>query len=217
MQLPVNEIFNSLQGEGSFTGWPAVFVRFQGCRQACSFCDTKYAQNLKRDLQTSDLQAIFQKKKPNPLFAYLSVEEIFQEVLRRHGQSPMVILTGGEPALYDLSLLGQKLCQAGLSVHLETSGSEILRLESPCWITLSPKKQKVVEENWQKASEIKLVISEKSDLEPYLERLKKLQAKIPICLQPQSLDPVATTLCAQLCQKYNFRLSLQTHKFINIP
>lgn len=111
--MKVNEIFYSLQGEGHFTGCPAIFVRFSGCNRACPFCDTDFAA-----------------------FTDMTEEEIVAAVSRYPAN--IVVITGGEPALQLTDSLVSLLHAAGKRVHVETNGSLPLP-ESVDWVTCSPK------------------------------------------------------------------------------
>ena len=115
MMYPINEIFHSLQGEGYHTGTPAVFVRFSGCNLRCAFCDTQHQSHV-----------------------MMSLEDIVREV-NRYENSPMVVLTGGEPSLYvDDAFVRALKEQTGRVVAMETNGTRAL---PPLldWVTLSPK------------------------------------------------------------------------------
>lgn len=214
--LPVNEIFFSLQGEGTYTGCPAVFIRLQGCSVGCPYCDTQYAQQCDPSLRRSDPAIVFLKKRSNALYADLDSSWLVQEVNRRSQNRPIAVITGGEPCQYDLTPLTSALLSEGYPVHIETSGTELIRCHKECRITLSPKRKAVREENWQRAQEIKLPVLTENDVQRYFERLKSLEKDVIICLQPVSCDPTATTLCVRLCQEHNWRLSLQMHKYLGI-
>lgn len=112
-ELPVNEIFYSLQGEGYHTGTPAVFVRLSGCNLKCEFCDTDHSN-----------------------FQPMTVDSILAEVIEHPATT--VILTGGEPSMYPIGNLVEALHRAGRRVHIETNGTRALPA-SIDWITCSPK------------------------------------------------------------------------------
>ena len=111
----VNEIFQSLQGEGFHAGTPAVFVRFSGCNLRCSFCDTRHEQG-----------------------SPMSLEEILREVMRYPG-APLCVLTGGEPSLFiDEAFVEALKHQTGKLIAIETNGTRPLSSNLD-WVTLSPK------------------------------------------------------------------------------
>ena len=186
----VNEIFNSLQGEGFWTGTPMVFLRFSGCNLKCPFCDTDHSG-----------------------YREMSAEEIVAEVSRVGGACGRVCVTGGEPSLQLDAVLVEALHGAGFKVHVETNGTRVLP-EGIDWVTVSPKRDveglkgdgAVVLE---KADEVKVVFLGK-DVEEW--------AEFPAAwhfLQPCSCANTAETV-AYIQAHPRWRLSLQTHKYLNI-
>ncbi len=137
----VNDIFHTVQGEGVFVGTPATFIRLQGCTVGCTWCDTKYTW-LKGGKR-------------------MTIKEIVNEV--RH---PHIVITGGEPTLYNLDGLihGLRAKKSGRFIQLETSGQNALKgIFNPNWITWSPKEAlewDAPEEIWVNANEVKWVIDE---------------------------------------------------------
>lgn len=180
--MRVNEIFYSLQGEGFFTGTPAVFVRLSGCNRSCSFCDTDFAA-----------------------FTEMTDTEILDEVLAYPARH--VVITGGEPAMQITEAFVQLLKDNGRYVQIETNGS----LPVPAnidWVTCSPK-----EGPWKigHVDELKIVYTGQ-DVEAIAA---EFDAKVK-CLQPCSgLNTDATV--AYIKEHPYWRLSLQTHKLIDIP
>ncbi|MBC8134563.1 MAG: 7-carboxy-7-deazaguanine synthase QueE [Fibrella sp.] len=197
--LPLAEIFYSLQGEGARTGQATVFVRVAGCSLACSFCDTDF--RVRREM---------------------SVDETVREV-RGHGAS-WVCLTGGEPTLYnEVGTLCDRLHDAGLRLQVETNGM----FPRPDWrldhITVSPKETEGgTLDPWyfEHATEFKYVIDDRTDL---FRALANPTAGMPggplLYLQPNALNPNAVRLCIDAVQEHpdRLRLSLQTHKLLEIP
>ena len=197
--LPIVEIFYSLQGEGSRTGQATVFVRVAGCSLACSFCDTDF--RVRREM---------------------SVAEIVAEV--RGYNCPWVCLTGGEPTLYtEVGALCHALHDAGCYLQVETNGM----FPRPDWrldhITVSPKESEGgTLHSWyfENAAEFKYVIDDASDLERALANPCAGKMGSPLLfLQPNALNPAAVQLCINAVQAHpsRLRLSLQTHKLLNIP
>ena len=186
----VNEIFYSLQGEGFWTGTTMVFLRFSGCNLDCPFCDTNHSG-----------------------YRELGAEEIVAEVVQMGRDCGRVCVTGGEPALQLDDVLVEALHGAGFKVHVETNGTRPLP-EGVDWVTLSPKTDvpglkgdgKVVLE---KADEVKVV---------YLGKEVGKWAEFPAAwhfLQPCSCANTAETV-AYIQAHPCWRLSLQTHKYLNI-
>ena len=197
-KLPIVELFYSLQGEGNFTGQAAIFIRLAGCPNACSWCDAKNTWN------ANDF----------PLF---SIKEIVEKV--RSYPSKIAIITGGEPLLHSLDNLCSTLQNAGFRTHIETSGVEEFS-GSWNWICLSPKRQNPpIATAFEKANELKIIISSPTDFAFAEENAKKVNAECLLFLQPewsqrQTIVPLITDYIQQNPQ---WRLSLQTHKFLNIP
>ena len=215
--LFVNEIFFSLQGEGSYTGIPAFFVRFQGCNLTCPFCDTKYALARKGGhILPLNSPVLFDPAKEKEAFAPIDVSWLLKELaIKKSSYKPCVILTGGEPCEQDTTELIRSLRSEHYAVHIETNGTRPIPDEPGLWITLSPKGQGVREENWERASEIKLPVRDEDDIARYADRLNTLDPQ-KILLQPVDTDEQATQLCIRYCLQKNWRLSLQMHKYIGI-
>lgn len=192
MKLPVNEIFYSLQGEGMHTGTAAVFVRLSGCNLRCGFCDTDHSES-----------------------TLMSVEDIVGEVTRHAAR--VVIVTGGEPSLFDLTELTDALHRAGRRVHVETNGTRPIKGEVD-WITCSPKSDAspayyVDESILSRADEVKIVYTGQS-----VELLESIAARFATgnrFLQPCSGENVKETV-EVILGRPEWRLSLQTHRMIEI-
>ena len=191
--LAVAEIFYTLQGEGTWTGTPAVFVRLAGCNLNCRFCDTDYS-----------------------LKFFASVEEIVDRVGALGGECPMVVLTGGEPLVQtESSALVAALQAEGRRVHIESNGSIPVTLPAQTWLTVSPK-ERLHPQMAARADEIKLIVDGRVPLE-WLDAFPR--SEIAVFLQPEGNKPanVALALAAAKAAPARLRLSLQTHKFIGIP
>ncbi len=177
----INEIFYSLQGEGYYTGTPAVFVRFSGCNLKCSFCDTQHEDGV-----------------------LMSDEEILEEVNKY--PSATVILTGGEPSLWIDREFVDRLHRAGKYVSIETNGTHVLP-DNIDWVTCSPKQGGAL--HIIRMDEVK-VVYEGQDIAEY----ELLPAK-HFFLQPCSGANIKETVDCVM-QHPKWRLSLQTHKLIDI-
>lgn len=200
VKLPIHETFQcTVQGEGYWTGTLVDFIRLAGCPVRCPWCDTGYANGGK------GLPSVPQ-----------SIAQLLAQL-----QSPRVVITGGEPFIHrDLPELVEALLQADKQVSIETSGACWQDVSSLAWITLSPKehvspKYPVQERFWTRANEIKLVVSTGEEVEFYH---KYLQNNVPVFLQPEwnSKDSAIPIILELLNQNPNYRLSLQTHKFIGV-
>jgi 7-carboxy-7-deazaguanine synthase len=197
-QLPVMESFYTLQGEGFHTGKAAYFIRLAGCDVGCVWCDVKESW----EIHENQIQ---------------SIDSIVETVVTN--KANFVVLTGGEPAMYDLTHLVAKLKNQNMYISIETSGVYPL-VGSIDWYTFSPKKfKKPCEEAYKKANELKVVIYHKSDLEWAIEHQKKVHNDCLLYLQPEwSRKEQITPLIVDFIKSNpEWRLSLQTHKYIHIP
>lgn len=222
IQYPINEIFATLQGEATFAGTPSVFIRMQGCDVGCAWCDTKHTWQLNPEYK-SDFIKISKKTQDKNEWAYASLDELINYIQDNYPQITHIVITGGEPAQYDLNALCERLEKLGKNIQIETSGTELLKVTAKTWVTLSPKINmpggKVVLKNAVKqANEIKMPIGKMSDIEKLKQFILdfKIDSKIPIWLQPLSQNPSATQLCIDQAMLNNWRLSIQVHKYLNI-
>jgi 7-carboxy-7-deazaguanine synthase len=190
--LQLAEIFYSIQGEGTWTGTPAVFVRLAGCNLACDFCDTDYATKV-----------------------FAGVDEVVEKVRESGGDCPMVILTGGEPlAQAETPALIDALRRDGRRVHIESNGTIYSDLPADVWLCVSPK-ERVDPRMAARANEAKLIVDERVP-----EEHLPLFAEMPtILLQPEGNKPANVAIALEYAKTHpqRFRLSLQTHKFIGVP
>jgi len=190
--LKVVEIFYSIQGEGHFSGVPSVFVRLHGCNLACPFCDDVLH---KGDYKTFSFKEIIDVIKKYP--------------------SKQVIITGGEPTLYDLNAFIKLLQGLNYFVCIETNGYKFKNVKSADWITYSPKDwESIKKRGW---SEIKFIVSKESDV----DRIVDFETKKEIYIQPMNfLDkPNMQNLdfCIDLVKRYpHLKLSIQMHKFLGV-
>ena len=183
----VNEIFYSLQGEGSFTGTPMVFVRFSGCNRACSFCDTDFEK-----------------------YAPLTAQEILAEV--RRYPAHRVVLTGGEPLLQTDAELINILHLAGYIIHIETNGTLPVP-DGIDWVTCSPKTPPLNIQP-ERVNEIKVVFTGQTEEELTALR-RQFRNTALFYLQPCSGSNIPQTV-ERVLSLPDWRLSLQTHKLIDI-
>lgn len=219
--LPINEIFETIQGEGVYTGVPAIFIRLQGCPVGCPWCDTKHTWEVEEKNQIDAAQVLV---KTEEAATYFNLEErriltIFSE----QGYSAKhVVITGGEPCLYNLTALTDTLHTAGYSTQIETSGTFEILCNSDTWVTVSPKVDMqggfaVLTSAIERANEVKHPVA----MQKHIDELDCLLAKRKsvlqhVCLQPISQRPRATELAIQTCIQRNWRLSLQMHKYVGI-
>ena len=218
----INEIFATLQGEATFTGTPSIFIRLQGCNVGCPWCDTKHTWKLDKTHQI-DFNAAVSKTDDKNSWSNANVEQVVEFIEANYPQIKHIVITGGEPAMYDLVPLSLALENLGKDIQIETSGTENFKITQGTWVSLSPKidmpeGKVVLLDSVARANEIKMPIGKMSDIEKLKIFIKDYEVKenIPIWLQPISQNPSATKLCIEQALLNNWRLSIQTHKFINI-
>lgn len=196
--LPVMEAFYTLQGEGVYAGQAAYFIRIGGCDVGCVWCDVK---------DSWDAHA-------HPI---IEVEAIAAEAAQNPAR--LAVITGGEPAIYNLQPLLDALRQHGFRCHIETSGAYPIQGDLD-WVTLSPKKFKPpVTEALARVHEYKVVVYHKSDLDWMLSYVEQLPAAAIKTVQPEwsKADSITPMLVDFVKAHPEWRMSLQTHKYMNIP
>jgi organic radical activating enzyme len=196
-KLPVMETFYSIQGEGSYQGHAAFFIRLGGCDVGCVWCDVK---------ESWDAEA----------HPKMSVEELVNEVKR--SKTEIVIITGGEPLLYDCTELTTALQNENFKTHIETSGSSPLS-GSWDWICLSPKKFKApLDSVLAQANELKVVVFNKSDFEWAKQHAEKVGPNCVLYLQPEwsKEKEMLPLITAFIQENPQWKLSLQIHKYMNV-
>lgn len=220
--LPVMEAFYTLQGEGFHQGKAAYFIRLGGCDVGCFWCDVKESWDESRHTQKTTDQ-IIQKAKEEISHQWsmvnneLSIEP--KPANRQSQTSNICVITGGEPLMHDLTELTIALQQNGFQTHIETSGAYPLS-GSWNWICLSPKKFKApLPEIFQKANELKIVVYNKADFKWAEQNAAKVSAGCQLYLQPEwSKCQVITPLIIDYVKAHpKWQLSLQIHKYINVP
>ena len=197
-QLPIMEEFYSLQGEGFHTGKPAYFLRIGGCDVGCFFCDVKESWDATKHQLTA-------------------TDDVIERISSNKSKS--VVVTGGEPLLYDLNYLCSELKSRGVSLFLETSRSEPLSGIWD-WVCLSPKhNHPPLQELLDQANELKVVIYDDHDFEWAEENAKKVKENCHLFLQPEwSNSPLMMSkIVAYALENPKWSVSLQSHKFMNIP
>jgi 7-carboxy-7-deazaguanine synthase len=216
---PVNEVFQSVQGEAAYTGTPAVFVRLQGCPVGCGWCDTKHTWKLSEDRVVAEADML--AKRDTDAFALLTLDALLGVV--RAFPARHVVITGGEPCLYDLVPLTAYVRGLGRSVQVETSGTHPIRVHCETFVTVSPKFDMpgglpVLPAALERANEFKYPVGKPADIAKLRERIAPIAAArgVPIWVQPLSCSARATQLCIEAATEYGWRVSVQTHKFIGL-
>jgi len=197
--IPVMEHFYTLQGEGFHQGKAAYFVRLAGCDVGCVWCDVKESWNADAHPK-------------------LTIENIISEI-KKKTSSGIVVITGGEPLMHDLNELTEQLNREGYQTHIETSGSHKLTGKWN-WICLSPKKFKdPLIDVIPLADELKIIIFNKSDFEWAEHFAKDVSANCKLYLQPEweKSDLITPLIIEYIKANPKWELSLQIHKYINVP
>lgn len=198
LQLPLVEEFFSIQGEGWHTGKAAYFIRLGGCDVGCSWCDSRFAWD-------PDV---------HPL---VKTDEIIERVAGSGADS--VVVTGGEPLMWNLDYLCSGLKRNNICTFIETSGAYPLSGKWD-WICLSPKRNIPPLENiCSVADELKVIIESKDDF-PWAEKYKKLVSKnCRLFLQPEwsRFEDIIPEIVDYVRKNPGWRISLQSHKYMHIP
>jgi len=220
-QYKINELFETIQGEGAFTGQPSIFIRLQGCPVECSWCDTKHTWEIDLSDEVTK-EVMFDKPQESSTWAAMTVEQILFLVKEQGFQAKHIVITGGEPCMVDLTPLCQAFEALDYSTQVETSGTFEINVSKECWVTVSPKINMrggyaILNSSMLRANEIKHPVA----TEQHVNDLKILLAEhkivnTPIYLQPISQKPRATELAIATCIENNWRLSVQVHKYLGI-
>nr|WP_315158184.1 7-carboxy-7-deazaguanine synthase QueE [uncultured Flavobacterium sp.] len=195
--LPLMEEFYTIQGEGSHTGTAAYFIRIGGCDVGCHWCDVKESWNAELHPPTT-------------------VEKIVANAVQ---YADTVVITGGEPLTWDMTFLTSKLKEHNLKIHIETSGAYPLS-GTWDWICLSPKKNKLPTQTvYDNADELKVIIFNKHDFVFAEEQAAKVNSKALLFLQPEwsKKEEMTPLIVDYVMNNPKWRVSLQTHKYLNIP
>lgn len=195
--LPLMEEFYTIQGEGYHKGTAAYFIRIGGCDVGCHWCDVKESWNAEFHPATS-------------------IDSIVENAKK---YSKTIVITGGEPLTWDMGPLTNKLRENGMQIHIETSGAYKLT-GSWDWICLSPKKLKLpTQEIYDKADELKVIIFNKDDFRFAEEQASKVNTNCILYLQPEwsKRDKMIPLIVDYVMKNPKWKVSLQTHKYLNIP
>ena len=197
LALPLMEAFYSIQGEGFHKGSAAYFIRIGGCDVGCHWCDVKESWDAKK----------------HPL---TTVEVITRDAVKYNS---IIVITGGEPLIWNMAPLTSALKAKNMQIHIETSGSYQISGQWD-WFCLSPKKNKLpIPAAFERADELKVIIYNKDDFKFAEEQAKKVSDKCILFLQPEwsRREKVMPLIVNFVLQNPKWKVSLQTHKYLNIP
>lgn len=195
--LPLMEEFYTIQGEGFHTGKAAYFIRIGGCDVGCHWCDVKESWNAKLHPVTNAL--------------------IIVENVKKYANT--VVITGGEPLMWNMDFITNSLRKENIKIHIETSGAYPLS-GTWDWICLSPKKTKLpLEKIYPVANELKMIIYNKNDFKFAEEHAAKVSPACELYLQPEwsNRDKMTPLIVDYVMENPQWKISLQTHKYLNIP
>ncbi len=196
--VPLMEEFYSIQGEGFHTGRAAYFIRLAGCDVGCTWCDVK---------ESWDVES-------HPL---VEIASIIQNI--KQSGTDFVVITGGEPAMYDLTALCDAIHQIdGVSIAIETSGAHPI-IGDIDWICLSPKKFKLpLEDNYLIANELKVIAFNNHDFKWAKELENKVSLACQLYIQPEwdKKEEMTPKIIDFVKQNPDWNISLQTHKYLNV-
>ena len=196
--LPLVEEFYSVQGEGCNTGRAAYFIRIGGCDICCSWCDTKYSWDA-------------------ALHPMVRIEAIVSNVIEAGADS--VVVTGGEPLMWNMGPLCEMLKSKGIKTYLETSGAYPLTGIWD-WITLSPKKgSPPTDEIWALADELKVIVHDGTDFDAAETYCSMVGPQCRLLLQPEwsRYGEMIAAITEYVKKNTKWMVSLQAHKFMHIP
>ena len=192
------ESFLTIQGEGYFSGKTSYFLMMGGCDVGCHWCDVKESWD------------------PN-LHPLVKVDTIIKSILETNVKT--VVITGGEPLMWNMEYLTKQLVKNNIQVHLETSGAYPLS-GSFNWICLSPKKtMKPLSSIYSLTNELKIIISNKNDFKWAMKFNKNVNSKCKLYLQPEwsKKDSILPIIIDFVTKNPQWTISLQAHKYMNIP
>ena len=195
--LPLMEAFYTIQGEGYHKGSAAYFIRIGGCDVGCHWCDVKQSWD------------------PN-LHPVTSVPEIIRTAKK---YSDIVVVTGGEPLMWNMGPLTQGLKSLSIKIHIETSGAYPLSGDWD-WFCLSPKKNKLPLVNaYNRADELKMIIYNNDDLNFAESQAQNVGVHCKLFLQPEwsKREKIMPLIVEYIMKNPKWRVSLQTHKYLNVP
>lgn len=198
VELPIMEHFYTVQGEGFYSGRAAYFVRLAGCDVGCVWCDVKESWD-------ADLHPV------------MNLDNLIAEIAETN--TNFCVITGGEPTLYNLEGITAKLKEKQIETAIETSGTNKLVGEID-WYCFSPKKfKKPVQDAYEKANELKIIINHTSDFDFAETHAELVNPNCQLYLQPEwsKQERFLPQIIEYVKQNPKWKISLQTHKFMNIP
>ena len=195
-KLPVMEKFYTIQGEGYYSGQPFYFIRLGGCDVGCHWCDVKESWDHNQH-------------------QFIEVDNLIKDVKE---YTSNVVITGGEPLMWNLNELTKRFKENNIKLHLETSGAYEMSGNWD-WVCLSPKKKMLPkQEIYSKANELKVIIYNNDDFKFAIQESEKVSSKCKLFLQPEwsKFDIMKAKIAQFVMKNKNWNISLQIHKYLEI-
>jgi len=195
-KLPVMEKFYTIQGEGYYSGQPFYFIRLGGCDVGCHWCDVKESWDHNQH-------------------QFIEVQDLIKDVKE---YTSNVVITGGEPLMWNLSELTKRFKENNIKLHLETSGAYEMSGNWD-WVCLSPKKKMLPkQEIYSKANELKVIIYNNDDFKFAIQESEKVSSECKLFLQPEwsKFDIMKDKIAQFVMNNKNWNISLQIHKYLEI-
>ena len=195
-KLPVMEKFYTIQGEGHYSGQPFYFIRLGGCDVGCHWCDVKESWDHNQH-------------------QFIEVDDLIKDVKE---YTSNVVITGGEPLMWNLSELTKRFKENNIKLHLETSGAYEMSGNWD-WVCLSPKKKMLPkQEIYSKANELKVIIYNNDDFKFAIQESEKVSSECKLFLQPEwsKFDIMKDKIAQFVMNNKNSNISLQIHKYLEI-
>ena len=195
-KLPVMEKFYTIQGEGYYSGQPFYFIRLGGCDVGCHWCDVKESWDHNQH-------------------QFIEVDDLIKDVKE---YTSNVVITGGEPLMWDLSEFTKRFKENNIKLHLETSGAYEMSGNWD-WVCLSPKKKMLPkQEIYSKANELKVIIYNNDDFKFAIQESEKVSSECKLFLQPEwsKFDIMKDKIAQFVMNNKNWNISLQIHKYLEI-
>ena len=195
-KLPVMEKFYTIQGEGHYSGQPFYFIRLGGCDVGCHWCDVKESWDHNQH-------------------QFIEVDNLIKDVKE---YTSNVVITGGEPLMWDLSEFTKRFKENNIKLHLETSGAYEMSGNWD-WVCLSPKKKMLPkQEIYSKANELKVIIYNNDDFKFAIQESEKVSSECKLFLQPEwsKFDIMKDKIAQFVMNNKNWNISLQIHKYLEI-
>lgn len=220
--LKIKKIFFTIQGEGPYSGYPAVFIRLSGCNLACTFCDTDFDDY--EEMFVNDIMNVLEKYWGSDTTNYNTNNNIDNNITNHN--TKLIVITGGEPFRQNITLLCETLIKNKYTVQIETNGTLYRKIPKEVKIVCSPKNNgsgyyKIHENILRNTIAIKFLISSRNKNYSTISDVGQSEFNIPFYVQPmdeynEEINIENINIAKQISMKHGAILSLQIHKILNI-